>query len=119
MATSENNVTRIEQKPSLDTNLCNGGEASRDLMVSASSEISDLADELLQQINEVDVDTDTSKPCAVMRALTMRVAALNSLTMSYFTDEDLPLHRAYSSLYGRHVGEKFLGGAIAAEVAHG
>lgn len=76
------------------------GPVGHNLALEATWAIEPMCEELLTQITEADVDTDTMRPCEVMRALTMRIKALNSVLMSGLTAPDITLQEAADVIYG-------------------
>lgn len=72
----------------------------------ATSDVEKLCAAILEQVNELDTSTDTDGPCALLRGLTLRVKALNSVVMSYTDGDDITLKDGFQAVYGRDVGAR-------------
>lgn len=94
-----------------DVPLNAGGAVTTSILRAASSEVCNLSDELQSQILDMDRDSDTAGPCALMSAITARIRACNSLVLAYANDDDnVSTRGAALALYGWAAYERALRG---------
>lgn len=92
-----------------DTQFSEGGPVAKQLLLTATVDIEGLCQELQNQIVDMDTDTDTMAPCLLMRAMCDRIYSLNSVLMSYASEEDgFDLRQASLGIYGRGPAERVL-----------
>lgn len=89
-----------------DTMLRPGAPSCIPLLFQATSQIEGICSELQRLIVDMDIDSDTLQPCAVMLALTGRIKDLNSVLMSYTDGDDITVAMALRAVYGTEVGER-------------
>jgi hypothetical protein len=97
-----------------ETSLYQSGFVGKNLVATATYEVENLCDAMLDSVEALDIDTDSQGPCAVLRALSMRTKALNSVCMSHVTEEELDLSHCFRKVYGRAAGDRILDGMLVA-----
>ena len=100
-----NTTTSLRATLPRDTMLRPGAPSCIPLLFQATSQIEGLCNALQRLIVELDTDTDTIQPCAVMLGLTARIKAMNSVLMSYTDGDDITMAEAYRAIYGLEVGK--------------
>jgi len=103
--TREQELTKNEPL-TRDSDLTMLDSVGRGLALEATWAIEPLCDELLNQIPEVNVDTDCMQPCAVMETLALRIKALNSVLMSGLSGPDITLWQAARVVYSQRANER-------------
>ncbi|MES1979752.1 MAG: hypothetical protein V4451_17060 [Pseudomonadota bacterium] len=93
-----------------DVPLSAGGAVTTSILRAASSEVCNLSDELQSQILDMDRDSDTAGPCALMSAITARIRACNSLVLAFANDDTVSTRSAAITLYGWAAYERALRG---------
>ena len=91
-----------------NTGIQHGGKLLSDVLRAATWDAASLCDHTLELISQLDVDTDTLAPCAVIKALVLRTKEINSLMMSFHDREELDLAHVYRKVYGHVIGERAL-----------
>ena len=94
-----------------------GSPAATSVVFNATHDIENLCSAMLDQANELDTSLDAQVPAALLRAMVMRVQALNSVIMSYTDGDDITLAAGFRELYGREVGDRCLVAAQADQEA--
>ena len=77
-----------------------GAPTALSVVFDATADIERLCDEVTEQSVCLDVDDKTAQPCLVIRVLSARIKALNSVVMSYTDGLDITVRQAYATVYG-------------------
>lgn len=84
-----------------------GLPAATSVVFYATADTEKMCQAILREVDQLDVDSDTMGPCAILRALVQRVRSLNSVIMSYTDGCDITLKAGFQAVYGRDVGSDY------------